>query len=61
MSAYVNLLGQAVDAACQILGHHAIFHSFYTDLFQHLGESGERQSIVKHDYDVKMHKEMSHV
>lgn len=26
-------LGQAVDAACKVLGHHTIFHSFHTDFF----------------------------
>lgn len=30
---YVNSLSQTMDAACQILGHHTIFHSFHADFF----------------------------
>lgn len=38
---HLNLLGEAVDAAGKVFGHHAVFHGRHTDSFQRLGESEE--------------------
>lgn len=33
VNACQNSLGQAVDAACKVLGHHTVLHRLHTDLF----------------------------
>lgn len=35
----MNLLGEAVNATCKVLGHGATFNSFDTNPLQSLGES----------------------
>ena len=37
----MNLLGQAVDAACEVLGHGSALNSLDTHLLQNLGEPAD--------------------
>lgn len=42
ISTEMNLLGQAVDAACQVLGHSAALNGLDTHPLQDLGEPADR-------------------
>lgn len=42
----MNLLGQAVDAACEVLGHDAALNSLNTHPLQNLGEPADKQKDI---------------
>ncbi len=45
----INLLGQAVDAACEVLGHRTALNSLDTHPLQSLGEPADKQKNLEKD------------
>ena len=43
----MNLLGQAVDASCEVLGHGAALNSLDTHPLQNLGEPADQQKTFR--------------
>lgn len=43
----MNLLGQAMNAACEVLGHDAALNSLNTHPLQNLGEPADKQKDIK--------------
>lgn len=46
----MNLLGQAMDAACEVLGHRTALNSLDTYPLQSLGEPADKQKHLEQIY-----------